>query len=122
MIPILKDYSQIKYLVISNVETKENIKHYLGKILSQIIILPKTENINAAKNFSKIISALSNAKKIVMLDHDDLSLTLIKSNNPKNDSKKYMTVLVEFCASNNVMLLRAIGVILGDGEHNHRLR
>ena len=51
-----------------------------------------------------------------MLDHDDLFSKLVKNNESKENFKFYIQKLVDYCNSNNIVLLRTIGVIFGDEE------
>ena len=78
-----------------------------------IIIVPKIENPSSIDNMKDITKELQGAKKIVMLDHDDLYASLVKM----NDSIKfqsYVEKLVDFCKKNNITLLRARGIIFSD--------
>ena len=51
-----------------------------------------------------------------MLDHDDLFSNLIKKNENVEKFKDYIMDLTEFCKTNNVTMLRTIGVVFSDEE------
>ena len=51
-----------------------------------------------------------------MLDHDDLYSSLIKQNESPLKFKDYINNLINFCTTNNVTLLRTIGVVFSDDE------
>ena len=53
-----------------------------------------------------------------MLDHDDLFLNLLKSNISSDKFAYYVNNLIEFCKSNNITLLRTIGIIFSDENKN----
>ena len=50
-----------------------------------------------------------------MLDNDDLYSNLLKLNESEN-FKDYINSLIEFCAKNNIILLRTIGVVFSGDE------
>ena len=57
-------------------------------------------------------------EKIIMLDHDDLYTNLLKSDISTNKFSYYINNLIQFCKSNNIMLLRTIGIIFSDEDKN----
>lgn len=116
LIPILNNSLNIKYFAISNVNSSYDLKPFLDIIPSSITIVPKIESPQAVTNIDDIVNSLPNTNKIIMLDHDDLYSALIKQNHPPSKFKDYFYNLVEFCNSNNVTLLRTIGVVFSDQE------
>lgn len=116
LVPIIDHYNQIKYFAISNVESSKDLEVYLDKIPRNVTLVPKIESPHAVENISEITTALPSKEKIVMLDHDDLFSKLIKNNEPVDNFKIYIKKLVDFCAANNIILLRTIGVIFSDEE------
>lgn len=114
--PIIEQYKQIKYFAISNVESSNDLDIFLKKIPRTVILVPKIESPNAVENISDIISAIPSEKKIVMLDHDDLFSKLIKNNESVENFKIYIKKLVDYCNTNNIILLRTIGVVFSDEE------
>jgi len=113
--PILKKFSNIAYLAISNVDSEADLQPFLDLLVYDIIIVPKIESPVGVKNIEKI-SKLLGDKKIVMLDHDDLYSSIIRSNDDADNFQIYVKTLVDFCDKNKIILLRTIGVIFGDTE------
>jgi len=116
LIPIIHSHPNIEYFAISNVESPSDLKKYIEVMPQYITIVPKIENSKGIKNIKKITDALSNEKKIIMLDHDDLFSSLVKNNEPVINFKEYVNRLVDFCENNDIILLRTKGVIFGDDE------
>jgi hypothetical protein len=81
-----------------------------------VILVPKIESPNAVENIANIVSAIPTKEKIVMLDHDDLFSKLIKNNEVVENFKIYIKKLVDYCNTNNIVLLRTIGVVFSDEE------
>ena len=115
LIPILNEYKNIKYLAISNVNSKTDLK-ISEKIPSNVILVPKIESLQGIKNIDEIISEIPSEEKIIMLDHDDLYSSIIKSNEPHEKFKESIQFLVDYCSKKNINLLRTIGVIFGTEE------
>jgi citrate lyase beta subunit len=116
LIPILRDYTNIKYLAVSNVEKKEDLFKYKKIIPDHITIVPKIESVKGIMNIKEIINELEVNNKIVMLDHDDLFSSIIKSKKPVSTFKKCISKLVIFCKKNKITLLRTVGVVFSDDE------
>ena len=116
LIPILRNYTNIKYLAISNVEKKEDLLEYKKIIPNHITIVPKIESVNGIMNIKEITDELEVNNKIVMLDHDDLFSSIIKSKKPVSSFKNNMVKLVIFCKKNKITLLRTVGVVFSDDE------
>ena len=53
---------------------------------------------------------------MVMLDHDDLFSSIIKSKKPVSSFKNNVVKLVIFCKKNKITLLRTVGVVFSDDE------
>ena len=113
--PILKNFSNIKYFAISNVDSDQDLTPFLKFLPEHIIPVPKIESPSGVKNIKNIATMLPD-EKIVMLDHDDLYSKMIKNNEDSNNFQNYIKSLIEFCDSNNVKLLRTVGVVFGDNE------
>ena len=113
--PILESFSNIKYFAISNVDSKDNLSQFLDYIPKNIIIVPKIESKTGIENIEEITSLLGE-KKIVMLDHDDLYSSMIKSNDDPKKFPIHIQSLIDFCNQNNVILLRTVGVMFADTE------
>jgi len=116
LIPILRDYTNIKYLAVSNVEKKEDLFKYKKVIPDHITIVPKIESVKGIMNIKEITNELEVNNKIVMLDHDDLFSSIIKSKKPVSTFKKCISKLVIFCKKNKITLLRTVGVVFSDDE------
>ncbi|MCA9401733.1 MAG: hypothetical protein KC713_08905 [Candidatus Omnitrophica bacterium] len=111
LIPFIENHQTIKYLAISNIESKAHIAPFLH-LTDSVIIVPKIETKKGIENIDEIVKALDdNSLKIIMLDHDDLFSDLIKHGIHANEFPKYITSLVEYCDRNDVNLLRTRGVI-----------
>lgn len=113
LIPIIKEFSNIRYFAISNVEKKDDVIKFKTILPSSVNIVPKIESKPGIDNIEEITNELTS--KIIMLDHDDLFSSLIKLNDPIT-FKTYTSILSDFCNKNNVILLRTIGVIFSDEE------
>ena len=116
LVPILKKYTNIKYFAISNVEKKEDLLEYKKIIPNHITIVPKIESMKGIMNIKEITDELEVNNKIVMLDHDDLFSSIIKSKKPVPTFKKCISKLVIFCKKNKITLLRTVGVVFSDDE------
>lgn len=115
LISILNSFKNIKYFAISNVDSKDDLVSYIKSIPEHVTLVPKIESPNGVKNIEEIVNFLGD-KKIVMLDHDDLFSNTLKQNETPLHFKEYFTTLVNYCNSNNVQLLRTIGVVFSDQE------
>lgn len=116
LIDILNNYSNIKYLAVSNVNSTDDLEEIVKLLPNNVIIVPKIESPTGVENVAKIVSFLPSEEKILMLDHDDLFSALIKNKQPSSTFINYINQLVDFCDKNNVTLLRTIGVIFSDKE------
>jgi citrate lyase beta subunit len=116
LITILRNYTNIKYLAISNVEKKEDVFKYKKIIPSHVMIVPKIESVKGIMNIKEITDELEVNNKIVMLDHDDLFSSIIKSRKPISLFKNCISKLVIFCKKNKITLLRTVGVVFSDDE------
>ena len=113
--PILEDYKNIKYFAISNVDSEKHLVEFLKYLPERIIAVPKIENPTGVKNIEEI-SNLLGKEKVIMLDHDDLFSNIIKKNENAEKFKDYIINLTEFCKTNNVTMLRTIGVVFSNEE------
>jgi len=113
---ILHNHNNIKYFAVSNVNSPEDLSIYIKVIPNKIILVPKIESPTAVLNIKNIVDAIPTSTKILMLDHDDLYSNLIKNKEPPSEFTKYIETLTEYCAQNNVKLLRTIGVIFSEDE------
>ena len=64
----------------------------------------------------EITDELEAGNKVVMLDHDDLFSSIIKSKKPVSIFTNYISKLVVFCKKNKITLLRTVGVVFSDDE------
>jgi predicted CopG family antitoxin len=83
-----------------------------------ITIVPKIESHRGVENIRDITKKLECDEKIIMLDHDDLYSNLLKSNISSDKFSYYINNLIQFCKSNNIMLLRTVGIIFTDEDKN----
>ena len=113
--PIIKSHTNIKYLAISNVNSSGDLSTLQEYIPDNIIIVPKIESPKGVENINEITKTLG-SEKIIMLDHDDLYSSMLKSNDNPENFQVYIKKLVDFCNNNNITLLRTIGVMFGDTE------
>jgi len=118
IISILENYDSIRYIAISNVETEKDLDEYLKVVPENITIVPKIESHKGVKNIKDITEKLEYKERFVMLDHDDLYSNLLKSNISSGKFSFYVNNLIEFCKSNNITLLRTIGIIFTDENKN----
>ena len=115
LIPIIKSNQNIKYFSVSNINSVDDLEMYFNIIPKHIILVPKIESVDGVLNIKQITDALG-TNKIIMLDHDDLYSSIIKSNQPTSKFLECFKKLVEHCKNHNVVLLRTIGVIFSDDE------
>ena len=114
--PILDSSPNIKYFAISNVDSAEDLSKFLGYVSDNIVVVPKIESLLGINNIEEI-SKLLGQEKIIMLDHDDLYSSMLQSNDDPNNFQSYIRTLIEFCNSNNITLLRTVGVMFADTEN-----
>ncbi len=115
LVPILKSNSNIKYFAVSNIHSPDNLEIYLNVIPKHVTIVPKIESVEGVVNVKQITDVLGN-DKILMLDHDDLYSSVLKSKLPDTKFLECLNNLVDFCNNHNVILLRTIGVVFSDQE------
>ena len=113
--PILETFSNIKFLAISNVDSPSDLENFLELVKDDCVLVPKIESPKGVENIQKISDVLGK-NKIIMLDHDDLYSSLLKSNDDPKNFQKYLKILSDYCTDNNITLLRTIGVLFGDYE------
>jgi len=112
---VIKDYNNIKYVAISNVETSEQIKQYLDLFGDLVTIVPKIETQKGILNIQEICAALPD-KKIIMLDHDDLFSDLTRLGINPSEFFSHINKLEIYCNQNSVRLLKTRGVIFSDED------
>lgn len=115
LIIILNQNKNIKYFAISNVDSSNDLEKFVNNIPKHVSLVPKIESPEGVSNIKNITDLLGD-KKIIMLDHDDLFSKLIKKNENPEKFKDYIINLTEFCKTNNVTMLRTIGVVFSDEE------
>ena len=116
IIEIIKTHTNIEYFAISNVESKNDLSEYIEKLPNSITLIPKIESHIGIENIEEIAKSLDYKSRVMMLDHDDLYSNLLKSKQPLEKFVVYINQLTEFCKSNDIILLRTIGVIFSDEE------
>ena len=104
LMPIIKNFLNIRYLAVSNV----------NKLPDNITLVPKIESILGIENIKSITDSVKNKEKIIMLDHDDLYRSVEKDNEPISRFQNSINTLIEFCKENGIVLLRTRGVIFAD--------
>ena len=116
LVSVINSNDQIRYLAISNVESEIDLKKYVELFPKNLIIIPKIESSKAITNLQNIASVLNGPEKIFMLDHDDLFSDILKKSESESKFKEHMKTLIDFCAKNNIKLLRTVGVVFNDEE------
>jgi len=116
IVSILNSYENIKYFAISNVNNANDLESYNDLIPKNVTIVPKIESPDGISNVSEIVQAIPGQEKILMLDHDDLFSSIIKSKKPVSIFTNYISKLVVFCKKNKITLLRTVGVVFSDDE------
>ena len=116
VIEIIKTHNNIEYFAVSNIESKTNLSEYIEKLPTSITIVPKIESPTGVENIEEIAKALDYKPCVMMLDHDDLYSNLLKAKQSPEKFTVYINQLAEFCKSQNITLLRTIGVIFSDEE------
>ena len=112
--PIIKNFSNIRYLAVSNVNSKDDVLDIQNKLPDNITLVPKIESILGIVNIKSIIDSIKSKKKIIMLDHDDLYRSIEKNNELISKFQNSINTLIEFCKENGIILLRTRGVIFAD--------
>ena len=112
--PIIKNFSNIRYLAVSNVNSKDDVLDIQNKLPDNITLVPKIESILGIVNIKSITDYVKNKKKIIMLDHDDLYRSIEKNNELISKFQNSINTLIEFCKENGIILLRTRGVIFAD--------
>ena len=115
LIPIIKSNQNIKYFAVSNINSIDDLEMYFNIIPENVILVPKIESVEGISNIKQITDALG-TNRIIMLDHDDLHSSIIKSKQPISKFLECFNTLVEYCKNNNVVLLRTVGVVFSDEE------
>ena len=115
LLPIIKNNPNIKYFAVSNIHSVDDLKIYLEIVPKHVTLVPKIESAEGISNIKEITDVLD-SKKILMLDHDDLYSSIIKSNQPDSKFLECFNELVDYCKNQNIILLRTIGVVFSDQE------
>ena len=115
---ILHDHNNVKYLAVSNVNKKEDLDEYITKIPKNITIVPKIESSIGVDNIESITNKLEYKERIIMLDHEDLYTDLLKLDIPTEKFSYYINKLIDFCKTNNILLLRTVGIIFTNEDKN----
>ena len=100
------------------INKKEDLDEYITKIPKNITIVPKIESSIGVDNIESITNKLEYKERIIMLDHDDLYIDLLKLNIPTEKFSYYMNKLIDFCKTNNILLLRTVGIIFTNEDKN----
>tara|TARA_A100001037_G_C15142781_1_gene634677 strand:- start:127 stop:699 length:573 start_codon:yes stop_codon:yes gene_type:complete len=116
IIEIIKTSNNIEYFAISNVESKNDLQEYIEKLPKSITLVPKIESHVGIENVEEIAKSIDYKPRVMMLDHDDLYSNLLKSKSSPEKFTFYINKLSQYCKSNNITLLRTIGVIFSDDE------
>ncbi len=116
IIEIINKYENIEYFAVSNVESKNDLSEYIEKLPKSITLVPKIESPHGIENIEEIAKVLDYKPRVMMLDHDDLYSNLLKLKQTPEKFTVYINQLAEFCKSNDIVLLRTIGVIFSDDE------
>ena len=112
--PIIKNFSNIRYLAVSNVNSKDDVLDIQNKLSDNITLVPKIESVLGIVNIKSITDSIKSKKKIIMLDHDDLYRSIEKNNELISKFQNSINTLIEFCKENEIILLRTRGVIFAD--------
>ena len=112
--PIIKNFSNIRYLAVSNVNSKDDVLDIQNKLSDNITLVPKIESVLGIVNIKSITDSIKSKKKIIMLDHDDLYRSIEKNNELISKFQNSINTLIEFCKENGIILLRTRGVIFAD--------
>jgi len=114
IIKLIKEFSNIEYVAISNVENCDDVRHF-QRLFKNVKIIPKIETYMGVENCDEIIGALNYFPAVLMLDHQDLYSDLIRLNDEKN-YLNIVKVLIAVCIKMDAQLLRTIGVIFSTEE------
>jgi hypothetical protein len=114
LVEIMKDYPQVKYFAVSNVEGPGDLVEANRAVPDGVSIVPKIETIRGVELFSVMLNALG-GDRVVMLDHDDLFADIVRNGGDPSDLyEKYVASLLNLCRGNNATLLRTQGVVFSD--------
>ena len=110
------EFNCIKYVAASNVENDEVIYKYRHFLPHAVTIVPKIESVIGCENATTTISALpTNTKRTIMIDHDDLFVDIMNRKlPPKSLYNEYILPLCNWCAQNDVRVLRTAGIVFAD--------
>lgn len=110
---VLDSHPNARYIAVSNVEDGEVIEYHRGILGENITIVPKIETMKGVGNLSGIFPSLI-GEKVIMLDHDDLFTDVVSKGGNSQTFLDQVDILVRFCKENDIILLRAKGVIFSD--------
>ena len=114
LIPLIESHRNIQYVAISNVESASDLEEYIKSLPKEVIIIPKIESVEGIDNLPEITSLLEGQMKFMMLDHDDLFMSINNAGGTNRDFIQKVNHLVDYCKQQGVKLLRAKGVIFSD--------
>jgi len=112
---LIKEFSNIEYVAISNVESGRAVGYFQSVIFKNVKIVPKIETYLGVQVADEIIFALAYSPEVLMLDHQDLYSDLIRINKEK-DYLNVVRDLMTICINRKAQLLRTIGVIFSTEE------
>ena len=109
---LVKDYWNVKYVAISNIENASQVRYY-QTFFRGLKLVPKIESFIGVTNARDIIKALNYEDKVVMLDHQDLYSDLIRMD--RADSYlDLVDCLDKICKEEKCCLLRTVGVVFAE--------
>ena len=114
IIELIKEFSNVEYVAISNVENCDDVKHF-QRLFKNVKIVPKIETYAGVRAADEILFALNYHPEVLMLDHQDLYSDLVRLNREK-DYLNVVNNLITVCTNRKAQLLRTIGVIFSTEE------
>jgi len=118
IIELIKEFSNIEYVAISNVESSKDVYYFRRNIFMEefnVKIVPKIETYAGVEASDEIISALNYHPAVLMLDHQDLYSDLVRLNKEEY-YLNIVDILIATCKKMDAKLLRTIGVIFSTEE------
>jgi len=114
LVQIMKEYPQVKYFAVSNVESHEDMFDANHAVPEHVSVVPKIETVKGVEQFEYTLRVLG-GERVVMLDHDDLFADIVRrGEDPQDLYENYVTRLWRQCELNNATLLRTQGVIFSN--------
>jgi hypothetical protein len=110
---IIRDYPNIKYVAVSNVEQMIDLKEFIH-LADRITLVPKIETARGIKLFLESVDPMYHYIPYVSLDHGDLFTDLVNNNLTSHLYKDWIDPFIKRAKEKGVKVLRERGLLFSE--------